>query len=527
MSRSAVIFMLFAFAASVSAKEADLYDLGPPVPKSGANLKPHEQVDALVFARLAELNLKPANLCNDAVFVRRAFLAIIGTLPTELESRGFISAKQPDKRAQLIEILLQRQEFTDFWAMKLGDILRVKAEFPIKLWPNAVQAYHRFIHTSVRENKPLHLFARQLLLANGSNFREGEVNFYRAMQDRTPHGIATTVALTFMGERADKWPKKKLDAMAGFFAQIAYKSTAEWKEEIVFFDPTADKDGLTKNAIFPDGQAVAIKTGLEDPRIIFADWLVRPDNPWFCKNFANRIWSWLMGRGIVHEPDDFRADNPPSNPALLAFLEKEFAASKCDMRHLFRVILNSQAFQLSSIPAQDTPEAVANFAHYPLRRLDAEVLIDALNQITGTKEQYSSPIPEPFTFIPENVRGIALADGSITSSFLELFGRPPRDTGFESERSLTTSPSQRLHMLNSSHVLGKIKACPLVTGVNNSDDSAQLADKIYHTVLSRPPSAQELATLKAHVAATYSGGSSLAADVVWALVNQPEFLFNH
>ncbi len=527
MNAQAVILLFSAIAAVSGAAETGIYEIGPPIPKTGDNLKPHEQVDALVFSRLSELGLKPANVCSDAVFVRRAFLTIIGTLPTEQEARGFVAAKQPDKRAQLIEILMQRPEFTDFWAMKFGDLLRVKAEFPIKLWPNAVQAYHRFIHTSVRENKPLHVLARQLLLANGSNFREGEVNFYRAMQDRSPRGIATTVALTFMGERADKWPKARLDALAGFFAQVAYKSTSEWKEEIVYFDPTADKEGLTKKAIFPDGRPAAIKTGLEDPRAIFCEWLLRPDNPSFCKSWANRVWSWLMGRGIVHEPDDFRVDNPPANPALLAFLEKELAASKCDMRHLFRIILNSQVFQLSSVPAQDTPEAVANFAHYPLRRLEAEVLIDALNQITATREEYSSPIPEPFTFIPDNVRGIALADGSITSSFLELFGRPPRDTGQEGERSRDTNPSQRLHMLNSSHVLKKIQQCPLVAAASNSESVEALADKIYHVALSRPPSAQELATLKGHVAATYSGGSQLAADMLWALVNQPEFLFNH
>lgn len=513
---------------TLSADERGIYELGPPVPKSGTSLKPHERVDELVLGKLAERGLNPSNLCSDSVFVRRAFLAVIGTLPTEAETRGFLAAQQADKRALLIEILIQRPEFTDFWAMKWGDVLRVKAEFPIKLWPNAVQAYHRWIHTSVRENKPLHIFARQLLLANGSNFREGEVNFYRAMQDRSPQGIAATVALTFMGERADKWPKKKLEAMSGFFSQVAYKSTAEWKEEIVYFDPTADKDGITKHAIFPDGRPAGIKTGLDDPRAVFSEWLLHPNNPSFSRSMANRIWSWLMGRGIVHEPDDFRADNPPSNPALLAFLEKEFAASKCDMRHLFRIILNSQTFQLSSIPAQDTPEAVAQFAHYPMRRLEAEVLVDALNQITATKETYSSPIPEPFTFIPENVRGIALADGSITSTFLELFGRPPRDTGFESERNLSTSPAQRLHLLNSSHVLGKIKACPLVADADAGDhDLNKLADKIYLTLLSRTPTADEIAALKAHMTSSYSSGRELAADIVWALINQPEFYFNH
>jgi hypothetical protein len=254
-----------------------VFEAGPVQVRAGDKLKPSERVDELVFSRQDELGIKRANLCSDAVFVRRAFLAVIGTLPTEAEARGFVATKEPDKRAKLIEILIQRPEFTDFWAMKWGDVLRVKAEFPIKLWPNAVQAYHRWIHTSVRENKPLHIFARQLLLANGSNFREGEVNFYRAMQDRSPQGIAATVALTFMGERADKWPKKKLDAMAGFFAQVAYKSTAEWKEEIVYFDPSGGQGGHHQARHFP--RRNALQTSRRAWMIhasVFSEWLLQP-----------------------------------------------------------------------------------------------------------------------------------------------------------------------------------------------------------------------------------------------------------
>ncbi len=233
-----------------------------------------------------------------------------------------------------------------------------------------------------------------------------------------------------------------------------------------------------------------------------------------------------MGRGIVHEPDDHRPDNPPSNSRLLEFLQEEFLAHDYDMKHLFRVILNSQTFQMSSIPAVDSPAAAANFAFYPLRRLEAEVLIDALNQMTGTVEEYSSPIPEPFTWVPDNVRATALADGSITSSFLELFGRPPRDTGLESERSGNTTAQQRLHLLNSSHVQKKIKVCPLVTGAREFSDE-EMAEKIYLTVLSRFPTEEELRILKAHADTTRTRGQALAADLVWALINQPEFFFNH
>jgi hypothetical protein len=366
-------------------------------------------------------------------------------------------------------------------------------------------------------------------VGSGSNFRQGEVNFYRAMQDRTPRGIASTVALTLMGERTKNWPDRKVEAMAGFFSHVAYKSTSEWKEEIVYFDPTADQEKLYEKAIFPDGSPVELEPSQRDPRAVFADWLIRPENPYFSKAISNRIWSWLMGRGIVEEPDDMGPHNPPSNPELLAFLEKEFNESRCDVKHLFRIILNSQTFQLSSIPIQNSEEAAAHFAHFPLRRMEAEVLIDALNEITGTKEDYSSPIPEPFTFVPDDIRGIALADGSITSSFLELFGRPPRDTGFESERARNVTAAQRLHLLNSSHIRKKIKVCPLVTwgaGVC-LEEQPEMIEKIYLHLLSRFPTEDERLVTTEYFQRTGASSRDLAADLVWALMNQPEFYFIH
>lgn len=216
------------------------------------------EIDRLVFARLDALGIPPANLSSDAVFVRRAYLDIIGTLPTAGEARAFLADKAANKRAVLIDQLLQRQEFVDYWAMKWGDVLRVKAEFPINLWPNAVQAYDRWIRTSIRDNMPYDQFVRQMLTSNGSNFRVGPVNFYRAVQSREPTALAATVALTFMGERADNWPSEKLDGMAAFFSRIDFKASGEWKEEIVRFDPDkAAGDGSTAPlvGIFPDGTA--------------------------------------------------------------------------------------------------------------------------------------------------------------------------------------------------------------------------------------------------------------------------------
>ncbi|NOS72395.1 MAG: DUF1553 domain-containing protein, partial [Verrucomicrobia bacterium] len=332
------------------------------------------RIDELVFSRLGKLKITPAHSCSDAVFVRRVFLDVIGTLPTAQEASDFILSRDANKRRALIDRLLERDELADYWAMKWSDLLRVKAEFPINLWPNAAQAYHRWIHTSVRDNKPYDQFVRELLTSSGSNFRVGPVNFYRAMQNREPEGIAQIVALTFMGVRADKWPAEKLAGMAAFFSKVGAKSTGEWKEEIIFFDP-AKTNATSPAPVFPDGKAATLSAG-QDPRAIFADWLIDAKNPWFTRNIANRIWSWLLGRGIIHEPDDIRADNPPGNPELLAYLEHELVASKYDLKHIYRLILNSQTYQLACLPQSNHPEAAANFASYPLRRLEAEVLID-------------------------------------------------------------------------------------------------------------------------------------------------------
>ncbi len=413
--------------------------------------------------------------------------------------------------------------------MKWSDLLRVKAEFPINLWPNAAQAYHRWIRTSIRENKPYDQFVREMLTASGSNFRVPPVNFYRAMQNREPPGIAQTVALTFMGVRAENWPKDRLAGMAVFFSQIGYKPTGEWKEEIVCFDPNhaAEPGGVAQAAVFPDGTQVRLAPD-RDPREVFADWLIDAENPWFARNIVNRIWSWLLGRGIIHEPDDIRPDNPPSNPELLAYLEKELVASHHDLKHIYRLILNSQTYQLSSIARDDDPRGAANFACYPLRRLEAEVLIDALCQITGTTEEYSSAIPEPFTFIPEDLRSIALPDGSITSSFLEMFGRPPRDTGLESERNNRPTAAQRLHLLNSSHIQRKIEQSPkLGLQMRAKANPRQVVTGLYLTILSRFPTDEELKIVATYAQPGGAKGREAAVDLAWALINSAEFLYRH
>ncbi len=485
------------------------------------------EIDLLVFSRLQKLGITPASVCSDAVFVRRVYLDVIGTLPPAAEAVAFIDDTSPKKRQLLIDKLLERDEFADYWALKWGDLLRVKAEFPVNLWPNAVQAYHRYIHTALKQNLPYDRFARELLTASGSNFRVGQVNFWRAVQNKDPNSLAQTVALTFMGTRADRWPTNQLAGMSAFFGQVGYKTTAEWKEEIVYFNPALATNNPTGTATFPDGKTVTLGPD-RDPREVFAEWLITPRNPWFTRNIANRVWSWLIGRGVIHEPDDIRPDNPPANPELLAYLENQLIAARYDLKQLYRLILNSRTYQLSAIPRSQHAEAGALFASYPLRRLEAEVLIDAINQITGTTEEYSSPIPEPFTFIPKDQRSIALADGSITSTFLELFGRSSRDTGLESERNSKITAGQKLHLLNSSHMQRKIENGPKMQALLRSRGAPRdVATKLYLTILSRYPTEDELRTVMAYIPTGSVDNRNALVDVAWALINSAEFSHRH
>ena len=485
----------------------------------------NNRIDTMVMAALRKQGIQPANLCSDEVFIRRVYLDVNGSLPEPQEVRSFLQNRSPRKRAALINALLKRDEFADYWSLKWCDLLRVKAEFPINLWPNAVQAYHRWIHDCLRENMPYDQFARELLTSSGSNFRVPQVNFYRAIQGQEPSAIAGAVALTFMGVRLEKWPEDRRSGMEAFFSRVAYKNTAEWKEEIVCLDP-APTEPL--KAVFPDGVTVQIQPD-EDPRQVFAKWLIAPENPWFARNIVNRIWAWLLGRGIIHEPDDIRPDNPPVHPQLLVYLEKELVKANYDLRRIYRLILNSYTYQQSSIPRSDHPDAEGLFAYYPVRRLDAEVLVDALCWISGTRESYSSAIPEPFTFIPEENRSIELADGSITSQFLEMFGRPARDTGLESERNNQPTDSQRLHLLNSTHVQNKLERSKRLNGLLKTakGNRRTLIGLIYLNILSRYPMQAELAAAEKYFQTKGINLRQATNDLAWVLINTKEFLYRH
>jgi hypothetical protein len=512
-----------------------------PLPDPFPSIEANNKVDELVFARLKKLGLPPSAVCTDEVFLRRVYLDAVGILPAPDEVKSFLADTDPQKRSKLIDRLLERDEFADFWALKWGDLLRIKSEYPVRIWPKAVQTYYQWLRDSIAHNKPYDQFVRELLLAGGSNFRSGAANYFRAVPSKDPQTIAETTALIFMGARIgcarchghpqENWSLADDLGLAAFFGKVAYKNTTEWKEEIVFINPKGSfRNPKTKEAVKPKlwgGEPLDLPPD-EDPRGKFADWLTSPENPWFAKNIANRIWCWLMGRGIVHEPDDLRSTNPPSNPELLDYLVRELLDRKYDLKHVYRLVLNSKTYQLSSDPNQWNQNDAVHFSHYQTRRLMAEQLLDAISRVTENSERFSSRIPEPATRVPTGYGAIQLSDGNIESPFLEMFGRPPRDTPYEGERSCDVFLRHELYFVNSEHLEGKIangERIKRLLKANKSD--AEIVEELVLAALSRLPREEEKQTLVEYLAQGKGNRAQAVRDLVWAIVNTKEFEFNH
>jgi len=483
------------------------------------------ELDRCVEAHLSQSKLALPPACEDAVFLRRVSLDLTGRIPAPDAARAFLDNPRSDKRRILIDTLLASPEYADYQTLHWLDLLRVKSEFPANLWPNAVQVYSRWIRSNVATNQPYDAFARDLLTANGSNFRDPAVNFFRALPHKDATNIAAFVAQSLMGTRFGTLPPNEQADLAHFFCAVGYKATTEWKEEIVFFNP-AQLDARPFALRFSDGRTATCAPNT-DPRLLFAAWLTAPGNPFFARCAVNRIWFYLMGRGIVHEADDLRADNPPANPALLALLEKALTENRFDLRALYRLILNSQTYQAQASAPPETLMRRTGYAFYQIRQLDAEVLLDIICQITGTTESYSSQIPEPYTNFTES-RSICIGDGSVTSPFLEMFGRPPRDTGLLSERANWPSTSQRLHLLNASHIQNKLLQVPAFRPFKKKHEKrdpqqSRPLDELYLLALSRYPTTDE--RLVAHTYMQTSGGPSVTVlqDLLWALINTKEF----
>ncbi len=485
------------------------------------------EIDRITAAALKAEGLALRAPASDPVFLRRVYIDLIGAMPTRQEAESFLADKDPDKRSKLIARLFEREEYADFLSLRWGDLLRIKSEFPSNLWPNAVQAYHRWVREAARTNMPYDRFARELLTSSGSNFRVPQVNFYRAVSARDPASLAAAASLVFLGARFESFPEASKSDMAVLFSRVGYKKSLEWKEEIVFSD---QKPVDRRDLGMPDGSRIRLEPDT-DPRAAFADWLTGPGRMWFASALANRVWQWCMGMGITEPADDMSPGKPKASTELLDALAKEFIASGYNIQALFSMILNSRTYQQSSIPDPGSGKEPRSmqFARYRIRRLDAEVLIDGLCRIGGTGESYSSPIPEPFTFIPKTQRTIALADGSITSPFLVKFGRPSRDSGLLQERSNDSNLDQALYLLNSTDVRRRLENSPILAPIY-AMPSARKEEQVrlvYLELLSRPPTAQELSRALEYVRSSGLSGRQALTDLAWALVNGKEFLYRH
>jgi hypothetical protein len=496
------------------------------------------QIDDLVFAQLQALGIPPAKLCTDSVFVRRLYLDVTGRLPTEDQATQFLADTDPAKRSKLIDTLLASDAFADFASLKWSDLLRIKSEFPSNLWPNAVQAYYQWVRSSIIANKPYDQFVRELLVSTGSNFRDPTSNYYRAVADRDPQGFAEQTAQVFMGARlscvrchahpTESWAPVDNQQMAAFFANVRFKNTQEWKEQIVYlqtWNRLKDASGKEYDCVPLGGEKIDIAKG-KDTREDFAKWLTDPKNPWFAKNIVNRVWYWLNGRGIIHQPDDIRPSNPPSNLKLLAYLEKQLVDNHYDLKHIYRLILNSRTYQLSSITTQANSWDTEMFSHYMPRRMTAEQVMDAINQVTQTDDEFLSRIPEPFTKLPKGTRAVQLADGSIGLPILELFGRPSRDSSYESERCNDTSMSQALYMINAEEVSRKIARSPYLKELLKNQNNEDVINGIYMTALSHKPSEEKMQQLTTYFTQVENRRDAIS-DLLWAVLNSREFMFNH
>jgi hypothetical protein len=503
-------------------------------------------IDHHVFAKLRTLSMLPSDLCTDSVFLRRAYLDTLGLLPTAEEVRRFLADTHPDKRARLIDELLQRPEFADFWALKWSDLLRNEEKV---LDRKGVQLFHDWVRRSIAEGKPLNEFARELVAGRGSTYERPAANYYRALRD--PQVRAEATAQVFLGIRLqcarchnhpfDRWTQDDYHSLAAFFPRVQYRIVENNRrdrfdshefdgEQIVYLaregEVTHPRTGQTLRPRFPGADAPAC--GPDDDRVqALADWIARPDNPFFARAQANRVWQHLLGRGVVEPNDDFRASNPPVNPALLDALSKDLVDHHFDLRHLVRTIMNSRTYQLSAVPNDTNRDDEANFSHALVRPLQAEQLLDAVAQVTGVPSQFPGfPPGTRATQLPgvkasrESRRG-----PSEMEKFLTTFGKPERSLSCECERSDDTTLAQAFQLITGdllNHRLGEPDnrlGCLLAAGKSD----AEVIDELYLATLCRPPSAHELAKAVEVVRRARDRRAALE-DVAWGLLNAKEFL---
>ncbi|MGE0709265.1 MAG: DUF1549 and DUF1553 domain-containing protein [Planctomycetota bacterium] len=485
-------------------------------------------IDRLVADKLRALRVSPSPLADDQTFLRRVTLDLTGRLPEPADARAFLADERPDKRARWIDAQLARKEFAELWVMKWAERLLVRS-VPNQVSQKAALRYFEWLEERLANNVPIDRVVRELLTAQGGVFDSPAVNFFEA--ERNDLKIAENVAQVFLGMRIqcaqchnhpfDRWTQDDYYGWAAFFAQIGRKRGGDPREQIVFDRRGGEtKHPVTKKNVAPKllGGASPDTRG-KDRRAVAAEWITSPDNPYFARNVANLVWDHLFGVGIVHEPDDVRVSNPPSNPALLDALAKRLVELRFDLRQLVREVVTSDAYQRSVVPNASNREDGRNASHARVRRLRAEVLLDALAQVTWA--------PNKFAGLPLGARAVRIPDGATSNYFLETFGRPRRESVCTCEVETAPNLGQALQLLNGEAVTQKIQQGARVAKLLEAGKQPlEVVDELYLACLCRLPTTAE----KAAIAEDLAGKGSLQGtleDVFWALLNSREFLFNH
>jgi hypothetical protein len=501
-------------------------------------------VDELVFANLKQIGVPPSPICDDATFLRRVSLDIAGRLPTLEETEAFARSKEPNKRDLAVEALLNSPDYADYFANKWTALLKNKRDEAADITANF--AFHAWMRDSLLANKKYDEIVRQILAATGTIVANPAVAWYKRVKE--PNQQLEDVAQLFLGVRMqcaqchhhpfERWSQHDYYSLSAFFSQIGRKPTAIAGEDLIFHKrgvaQTENKKTREMVKPAPLGQPTLDIAPDEDPRLRLADWMSDKSNPFFAKSLVNRYWKHFFKRGLIEPEDDIRDTNPPTNPELLDALARHFIESGYDLKAVVRAITQSHTYQLSAMPNEHNGVDRQNFSHFYPKRLQAEVLLDAIDQVTGTKSDFAD--------LPAGTRAISLPDNSYNraSAFLKVFGRPEGASVCECERVQSSSLAQSLHLMNAADVKGKLTA----TGgraemlAKAEQPEPKRIRELYLAAFAREPTAEEVRIAESHLArpGTDAQGKPLDSqrskklayeDLLWALINTKEFLYNH
>jgi hypothetical protein len=503
-------------------------------------IDPNGPIDTLVFAKLKALRINPSPVCGDSVFLRRAFLDAIGRLPDPDEALSFLLSKDPKKRDKLVDRLVERPEFADFWALKWADLLRNEEK---TMGEKGAWVLQRWLRDELARDAPLDDLVRRIVTGLGSTWQNPPSSFHRTNRD--PMTAAESVSQVFLGIRLqcarchshpfDVWTQDDYYGLAAFFANVARKQPSNFRkdnldkheingDEFIYLSGRPQivqpRTGAVLQPKCPNGPSASRARGDNDNALDrLAEWLTR-NNRQFSRNLANRAWFHLLGRGIVDPVDDFRDSNPPSNPALLEAVTNHFEANGMRLKPLVAWIMKSRTYQLSATPDVTSALDEANFARAAVRLLPAEVLLDAISQVVG--------VPERFPHAPGTIRATQLPGAPGGVSFMKTFGKPDRLLTCECERSESTTLAQAFQMINGETVRNKLEARSNRLGkwLDAGRSDSEILDLVYLAALARLPTETERTTVTTHVGRG-SGRRQAWEDVVWALLNSKEFLLRH